>query len=202
MAAACGGGTDTSGTDTPATPTTVSQATPTAATPSTVLTPPPILGSLEWTRSPVEKEGTAAVPPGALMVDVRTGSPVNLITGELEEFDRITFEFEDGLPGYLIEYVEPPITEDASGLPVEIEGGAFLRITFRDAAGFDPLTGVPTYTGPFEIADGKPALLEAERTVDFEGVLTWVLGLTEAVDFRVIVLESPSFVVAIDVAHP
>jgi len=142
------------------------------------------------------------VPPGAQLVDVRTGSPVNIVTGEMEEFDRITFEFEDGLPGYRIEYVEPPITEDASGLPVEIEGGAFLRISFLGAAGSDPFTGIPTYTGPFEIASGQPALLESERTGDFEGVLTWVLGLAEAVDFRIITLESPSFVVAIDVAHP
>lgn len=142
------------------------------------------------------------MPPGTQMVDLRIGSPADIITGELEQLDRITFEFSDGIPSYLIEYVEPPITGAASGLPVEIEGGAFLQITFRGAAGFDPLTGVPTYAGPLEIASGRPALLEVERTGDFEGVLTWVLGLTEEVDFRVIVLESPSFVVAIDVAHP
>ncbi len=142
------------------------------------------------------------MPPGALLTDIRTGSPVDIITGEIEKFDRITFEFKDGLPGYRIEYVEPPITEDASGQPVEIAGGAFLRISFLDAAGSDPFTGIPTYTGPFEIANGQPALLEAERTGDFEGVLTWVLGLSEEVDFRTIVLESPSFVIAIDVAHP
>ncbi len=189
---------------TPATPTTADQATPTVAATVPVVTPSPA-GALptatasptaapfEGTRGPVEEEATVPVPPGALLVDVRTGLQ--------EGFDRIVFEFEEGLPGYRIEYVAPPIRGEFSGLPVEITGNAFLRVSFRSAAGFDPFTGEPTYDGPLEIATGLSSLLEAERTGDFEAVLTWVLGLAEEVDFRVLELEDP-FRVAIDVAQP
>lgn len=138
----------------------------------------------------MEKEGA---PPTALLVDVTT--PLN------QGFDRIVFEFEEGLPGYSIEYVEPPITADPSDLPVEIEGGAFLRVRFDSAAGHDPLTGEPTYDGPLEVATDLPSLLEMERAGDFEGVLTWVLGLEEEVDFRVFELAEP-FRVIIDIVHP
>jgi hypothetical protein len=43
-------------------------------------------------------------------------------------------------------------------------------------------------------------LLEAEETGDFENALTWVLGLAEAVDFRVYALAEP-FRVVVDVGH-
>ncbi len=160
-----------------------------AATATRSPTPSPTPVPFDGTRGPVEAEGA---PPTALLVDVRTGLQ--------EGFDRIVFEFEEGVPGYRIAYVEPPITGEFSGLPVEIAGSAFLKVTFSVAAGFDPFTGEPTYEG-LEIPTGLPSLLEAERTGDFEGVLTWVLGLAEEVDFRVSVLEDP-FRVVIDVAHP
>ena len=176
----------------PATPTAAPGESP-EATPAAALTAAPILAPFEGTRGPVEEGATVSVPPGALLVDISTGLH--------EGFDRIVFEFEEGLPGYRIQYVEPPIRGEFSGLPVEIAGNAFLRVSFRSAAGFDPLTGEPTYHGPLEIATGLPSLLEAEGTGDFEGVLTWVLGLAEEVDFRVLELEDP-FRVAIDVAQP
>ncbi len=176
----------------PATPTAAPGETP-EATPPVALTPTPTLAPFEGTRGPVEEEARVSVPPGALLVDVRTGLQ--------EGFDRIVFEFEEGLPGYRIQYVAPPIRGEISGLPVEITGNAFLRVSFRSAAGFDPITGEPTYDGPLEIATGLPSLLEAERTGDLEAVLTWVLGLAEEVDFRVLELEDP-FRVAIDVAQP
>lgn len=133
------------------------------------------------------------VPPGALLVDVRTGLH--------DEFDRVVFEFEGGIPGYQVAYVQPPILEDASGLPVEIGGRAFLQVRFNVAAAHDPATGEPTYDGPFEIVSDMPSLVESQQTGDFEGYLTWVLGLTDAVDVRVTELEDP-FRLAIDVSHP
>lgn len=135
----------------------------------------------------------APVPPGALLVQVRYGRH--------ENFDRIVFQFENGLPGYRIEYVQPPIVGDFSGLPVDIAGGAFLRARFSVAAAHDPDTGDRTYLGPLELGTGLPSLLEAEVTGDFEGALTWVLGLSEEADFRVFALAEP-FRIVIDVAHP
>jgi hypothetical protein len=141
---------------------------------------------------PEEGDGSPAGTT-AVLVDLRTGEHV--------DFDRITFEFRDARPGYLVEYVEPPIIADASGEEVEIDGEAFLRIRMDPSAGHDPNTGDETYTGGLELKPGLPALVEAERTGDFEGVLTWVLGLSEETEFRVYELEEPNRLV-VDVAHP
>jgi hypothetical protein len=128
----------------------------------------------------------------AQLTDVRVG--------EHEGFDRVVFEFRGTLPGYRVAYVQPPILQDASGLPVTIRGSAFVQARFSPATGFDFERSVPTYTGPNEFRPDMPMLLEAERTGDFEAVLTWTLGLQRAVDFRVLELSDPPRVV-IDVAH-
>ena len=174
-------------------PTPVLTSTPPPSTPAPTPTHTPTPEAFEGTRSPAQGEGAVPVPPGALLVQVRYGRH--------ENFDRIVFQFENGLPGYRIEYVQPPILGDFSGLPVDIAGGAFLRAHFSVAAAHDPSTGDRTYLGPLELSAGLPSLLEAEVTGDFEGGLTWVLGLSKEADFRVFALAEP-FRIVIDVAHP
>jgi hypothetical protein len=143
----------------------------------------------DGTRAPVEKPGA---PPAAQLMDVRIGLH--------DGFDRAVFEFEVGLPGYRVEYVEPPIVADASGLRVEIDGTAVLQVRFAPAAGHDPSTGEVTYAGPLQIASDLPSLVELQGVGDFEGQLRGVLGLTDDVDFRISELEAP-FRVLIDVAY-
>ncbi len=181
----------------PATPT---EETPLAESPTAALTSPAATTAPEPTapfqgsRGPAEGEASSGLPlGGAILVDVRFARH--------EGFDRIVFEFQGGLSGYRIQYVDPPILADPSGFTVEIAGNAFLSVRFEPAAAHDPDTGTPTYTGPLEIAAGLSSLLEAERTGDFEAVLSWALGLSQEVDFRVYALENP-LRVAIDVAHP
>jgi hypothetical protein len=154
------------------------------------------------TPSPTEepfsggREPVVATPqPGfeaALLRDVRTG--------EHADFDRITFEFSGGIPGYAVRYVEPPIVYDPRGDEMEIDGSAFIVVRMERAAGYDPNTGVETYTGPLELPTGLPMLLEAERVGDFEAVLSWALGLSAESDFRVTTLEDPPRLV-VDVGH-
>ena len=74
----------------------------------------------------------APTPPGlplggVLLRDVRIGAH--------ESFDRITFEFDGGLPGYKVQYVEPPIRLD--GHVAAIEGSAFIQIVMQQAAAHD-----------------------------------------------------------------
>jgi hypothetical protein len=159
--------------------------TPTAPGATATSTPP-----FEGTRGPVEQAGAVA-PPMPLLMHVRTG--------EHEGYDRITFEFEGERPGYRVEYVQPPITQDPSDLPVEVAGDAFLRIRLESAAAHDD-SGNPTFA-QMELTPGYTTLLEAEQIGDFEGVVNWVLGLSEEVDFRVGTLDSPPRIY-IDVLHP
>ena len=65
--------------------------------------------------------------------------------------DIVTFTFDaDGArcPGYQIAYQPGPFTQDGSGEPVPVAGGAFLVVRFEPAYGYDFEAGDDTYTGP------------------------------------------------------
>lgn len=128
----------------------------------------------------------------ALLVDVRTGR-------HDEGFDRVVFEFIGALPGYRVEYITPPAIVCGSGLPVEVEGAAFLQVSMTPAAAHDD-GGVSTFE-PQRLRPGLPSILEVVSTCDFEGEMTWVIGLTEEADFAGANLAGP-FRVVVNVAHP
>jgi hypothetical protein len=94
----------------------------------------------------------------------------------------VVFDLEpnDLLPGFRVSY-EPAETakvEDASGNPVEVAGDAFLVVKLRPAmtAKIDGDQVTKTYTGPNRIP-GQAPVTEVVKAGDFEGVVTWVIGL-------------------------
>jgi len=114
--------------------------------------------------------------------------------GHHEGFDRVVFQFRgEGVPGYRVEYVEPPLKEDGSGDPVEISGSAFVVVRMEPASGFDLNTGEGelVYKGPKRLP-GTGVVKEVVRTGDFEAVLTWAVGLDAQVPFLVTTTASPS----------
>ena len=117
--------------------------------------------------------------------------------GRHEGYDRVVFQFKNGLPGYRVEYVTPPLKEDGSGNVVNVKGSAFVVVRMEPASGFDLSKGEGelVYKGPrrLEGSDaGTSIVREVVRTGDFEAVLHWAIGLEEQVDFRVITAESPA----------
>jgi len=118
--------------------------------------------------------------------------------GHHEGYDRVVFQFRDeGLPGYRIQYVEPPLKEDGSGDPVDIAGNAFVVVRMEPASGFDLNTGEGdlVYKGPKRLegsSAGATVVKEVVRTGDFEAVLSWAVGLDSKVPFRVTTATSPS----------
>ena len=150
---------------------------------------------------------------GADTVPVEESSPSSdtaLLTrveiGSHESYDRVVFEFRDDLPGYRVEYVDGPLSEDGSGNPVEIDGTAFLVVRMEPASGFDLSVpeGELVYTGPRRLSGedaGAATVREVVRTGDFEAVLTWAIGTNGVTPFVVSTLESPSRLV-IDFARP
>ncbi len=192
---ACGGD-DEEATPSPTAPLTASPSPTRAATatasPTLSPSPSPAESPFAGSQGPFEKVGNTPPQSVAVLENVRYARHVT--------FDRVVFDFRDGLPGYRIEYVQPPILQDGSAMPVEIDGDAFLQMRFNLAVAHDD-NGQSTYTGPREIRPGLPSAVELEITGDFEGYVTWVLGAPERLDVRVTELTNP-FRVVVDIAHP
>jgi hypothetical protein len=95
--------------------------------------------------------------------------------------DRVTFDFTTNAnapPKCTIAYDQPPFTMDGSGAPVTVAGSAFVRVRCESAYGYDFSSGQTTYTGPKHIAPtGTQHVAGLVETGDFEGVLTWIIGL-------------------------
>ena len=193
LGAACGGDDDppaaTGATTTSSTSTTEAESSSTSSStttsaPGTTTTTNPFNGSTTPTSAPAPADLTET----ALLTDVRVGTE--------DDVSRVVFEFEGGVPGFAVEYVDPPITSDGSGETVQVEGAAFIQVRMEPASGVD-LSGETfeeTYTGPDRIRGSGP-VNEVVRTGDFEANLTWVLGLDSDVPFRVVTLDAPSRIV-------
>ena len=98
--------------------------------------------------------------------------------------DRVVFTFEQAKPGPGFEVSYQPAdrakVEDGSGNAVKINGSAFLvvRLTPAMTAHIIGDKVEPTYTGPRRITpQGSRHVQEVVKTGDFEGVVTWVIGL-------------------------
>jgi hypothetical protein len=135
------------------------------------------------------------------VVGASTGTEITLLDriaiGRHEGYDRVVFQFQNGLPGYRIEYVQPPLKEDGSGNPVSVQGNAIVLVRMDPASGFDLNTGegVMVYKGPKRIdasSAGTSVVQELVRTGDFEAVLSWAIGLSDKVDFLVRTATSPA----------
>ncbi len=111
-------------------------------------------------------------------------------------FDRVVFEFDGPLPtGRNISYV-PEIIADGSGLPVLVIGKALLSVSFSPATNHDDNGTIFTDA---RITMGLPNVIQVVRSGDFEGVVSFGIGLAKREPFHVFTLLNPSRVV-IDIA--
>ena len=134
---------------------------------------------------------TPATTPTSLLTDVRAAVH--------DGCDRIVFQFRDGAPpGYTVEYKAGPFNKGESNEALEVQGNNYLVVRFDKAAGADLASpnALPTYTGPRSITNtGLGHVVEVVNSEDFEGVLTWVVGLDSQRSFTVSTLSSPPRVV-------
>jgi hypothetical protein len=117
-------------------------------------------------------------------------------------YDRIVFEFAPQagatahIPAYTVSrQASAKFVKDPSGLPVTMRGSAGLRIVFHGAS------GATSYNGSRDLTYTLPAVQEVEQLGDFEAVLSWGAGLTQASCIRALELANPTRVV-IDVQTP
>ncbi|TME97880.1 MAG: hypothetical protein E6I39_11305 [Chloroflexi bacterium] len=119
------------------------------------------------------------------------GEPIAYVnavrTGTHAGYDRITIQFQNGLPGdiQIATQDNATFTQGASGRQVVLQGSAGLLITMH---GVDEHT---QYTGPVDFKTNYPVLLEAQQVQDFEGVVQWGLGISRGACYRAFLLQSP-----------
>ena len=137
---------------------------------------------------PMERRGE---PVHTQLIDVRVG--------EHDGYDRVVFEFDNGIPEYILSAAEPPYTEDPSGNPIEVTGDAVLHLVMIGGTSVSQ-DYEQTYTGPFEFEPGFAKLAHLVEAGDFEAVSSWYIGLSGESCARVLTLDGPDRLV-IDIEH-
>jgi len=114
-----------------------------------------------------------------------------------DTFDRVVFEFRDHVPGYHLEYLDKPVRGCGAGDVRSIEGDGWLEVRFSPA--YAHTEGGASTIRAREFKPQLSIVREIERTCDFEGVVTWVIGTASANRFRTYELSAPPrLVVQID----
>jgi hypothetical protein len=111
-------------------------------------------------------------------------------------FDRVVIRARLATPGYDVRHVTR-ILADPSGNPVPLLGTKRIRVILRHARGHT--TGGANLL-PGTITPLCSNLRQVKRAGDFEGVVSFGLGMRRATGFRVFRLTGPTRVV-VDVAH-
>ncbi len=195
---ACGGGSGQGGAAATSTPSTTKSASTPSTTKSATTTPAsgvttstaPSLGVPVGVQ-PYMAERVQKVPPATRLTGVRNGRQ--------EGYDRIVFDFSGPLPGSeSVQYVAG-VTQDGSGAPVPLNGEAFLKAVFSVAEAHDD-GGALSFPQGKRFDPGLTTVKEVALAGDFEGYVSFGLGVAGKVSFRVFELSNPSRVV-VDVAH-
>jgi hypothetical protein len=96
--------------------------------------------------------------------------------------DRVVFGFTGGVPQSVQPTWVDTLTHDGSGLPVRVAGSKVLSVVMTGAVAHD--AGGSTTRG--RIAFALPNVITAVRAGDFEGVVTYGLGVQRQTSFRVL----------------
>ena len=169
--AGCGSGSNDNGAASPAT--TSTSPTTTSTSPPSMQTVPDCMLSPSASASPQKSSANA---------NRETMYLTNITPGADECTAKVVFDFEEQAPGPGFEVSYQPAStakiEDASGNRIEIDGDAFLVVKLTPAmtAKIDGDQVTKTYTGPRRLPGTDP-ITEVVKTGDFEGVVTWVIGL-------------------------
>ncbi|MBA3944764.1 MAG: hypothetical protein H0X37_09415 [Herpetosiphonaceae bacterium] len=132
-------------------------------------------------------------PPVSTLVAIRAAAHAE---GD-PPYERVVWEFSGPVPLINVQYVTQ-LLGGGSGLPVPITGNAILEVTMTPAQAHDDQGQA---TAPAQVNFNLPNLKQVVSGSDFEGVLSYGVGLDHKTEIRVITLAGASRVV-IDFLNP
>jgi len=108
--------------------------------------------------------------------------------GQQTDYDRFVLQFDGAVPTYTAKrQAKPTFPTGASGQTITLSGTYGVLVTVHSA------TEANTYSGPTDISHGEFRVIkEARLTQDFEGYVSWALGLDHVACMRTFTLTGPS----------
>jgi hypothetical protein len=120
-------------------------------------------------------------------------------TGSHDGYDRVVLQFRNDLPSWRVGYVDQVPSESGATVPLEGAASLFVQVDPAWAHDLDTPPYAATYTGPRTLTPRYPMLRQVRLVDEFEGHLTFGVGLQRRAGFRVLELRGPARL-AIDVA--
>jgi hypothetical protein len=126
-----------------------------------------------------------AAPAFPTLVEIRAGHHPG--------FDRLVFEFEGPLPERTSVRWAERITNDPSGLPVAVQGHAYLNVIMAHVTAHKDTPGWVTTYGPRRRAYDLPNIAHVVAAGDFEAYVSFGVGLMKRTEIlRTARLRDPS----------
>ena len=127
-------------------------------------------------RGTVTKGVEKAAPAGA-----KTALLKGVTIRQADRLEAIAFEFDGPVPGYKVEYAASA-AQCGSGQPVTVSGAGMIVVRLSPAAAHD---ASGKSTGATASVPGMTDLTEAKQTCDFEGVVSYAVGVKAKGAFEV-----------------
>jgi hypothetical protein len=117
-----------------------------------------------------------------------TANVTDVRVGQQTDYDRFVLQFDAPVPTYTAKRQASPIfTMGASGQTITLSGTYGVLVTVHTAAEAN------TYSGSTDMSHGEFRIIkEARLTQDFEGNVSWALGLDHAACMRTFTLTGPA----------
>jgi hypothetical protein len=117
-----------------------------------------------------------------------TAQVTNVRVSEQPGYDRFVLQFGSRVPQYTIKrQAKPTFTTGASGQTLTLSGTAGVLVQVHSASESG------SYTGSTDMSHAEfQVLKEARLTEDFEGYVSWGIGLNKPVCMRAFTLSDPS----------
>jgi hypothetical protein len=117
-----------------------------------------------------------------------TANVTDVRVGQQTDYDRFVLQFDSPVPTYTAKrQTSPTFAMTPSGSPITLSGTYGVLVTVHVAA------ETASYNGSTDMSHGEFRIIkEARLTQDFEGYVSWALGLDHAACMRTFTLTGPS----------